>query len=80
MAAKTIYLDDEATQLLAEAAEEEGITPSAWVRRVTQVSPGRHLPESFFAVLGSWEDSRNPDEILRDIRAGSFDKDRGLLE
>jgi hypothetical protein len=79
MTAKTVFLD-EATQLLAEAAKEEGITPSAWIRRATRVPRGRRLPESFFAVLGTWEDSREPEEILHDIRVGSFDQDRGALE
>ena len=26
------------------------------------------LPDSFFAVLGTWEDSRSTEEILQDIR------------
>ena len=26
------------------------------------------LPDSFFEVLGTWEDDREPEEILRDIR------------
>jgi hypothetical protein len=27
------------------------------------------LPESFFAVLGTWEDNRSPEEIFQSIRA-----------
>jgi hypothetical protein len=28
------------------------------------------LPESFFEVLGTWEDDREPEQILRDLRSG----------
>jgi hypothetical protein len=36
-----------------------------------RVDPGcqkNRLPDSFFEVLGTWEDYREPEEILRDIR------------
>lgn len=77
---KAIFLDDEATELLATAAREEGLSPSAWVRRATQGHRGRRLPESFFATLGAWEDSREPEEILRDIRADVAERERNPLE
>jgi hypothetical protein len=38
------------------------------------------LPESFFSVLGTWEDERSADEILRDIRAGREQDERPPLD
>lgn len=38
---------------------------------VNQSEPRRkedRLPDSFFEVLGTWEDDQEPEEILRDIR------------
>ena len=31
----------------------------------------KRLPKKFFEVLGTWEDDREPEEILRDIRAAA---------
>ncbi len=40
----------------------------------------RPLPDSFFAVLGTWEDERDPEEILRDIRREASQKNREPLD
>ena len=37
-------------------------------------SRDERLPESFFEVLGSWEDERGPERILRDIRRAPRDR------
>lgn len=63
-----IYLDDETAKLLAEASEKEGVSRSAWVREAVEARLKSRLPDSFFEVLGTWEDDREPDQILRDIR------------
>lgn len=65
-----IYMDGETLKLLNEASEREGVSRSAWVRRTVQTRLKDRLPDSFFAVLGTWEDERDPEEILRDIRRG----------
>lgn len=64
-----INLDNETLRLLNEASQREGMSRSAWVRRAVQANLKGRLPDSFFAVLGSWEDDRDPEEILRDIRS-----------
>jgi predicted DNA-binding protein len=74
-----IYLDDETAKLLAEASEREGISRSAWVRQAVEARLKSRLPDSFFEVLGSWEDDREPEEILRDIRAGVAQREREAL-
>jgi hypothetical protein len=38
------------------------------------------LPDSFFAVLGSWEDNRSAEEILRDIRGEDPEPERTALK
>ena len=64
-----IYLDDETLRLLNEASGREGVSRSAWVSRAVQAQLKNCLPDSFFDVLGTWEDDRDPEEILRDIRS-----------
>lgn len=64
-----IELDDKTAERLREASERDGITPSAWIQRVIHTQLDEKLPESFFAVLGTWEDDRSTEEIFRDIRA-----------
>ncbi len=63
-----IELDDETAKRLSEVSERDGITPSAWIERTIHIQLDEKLPESFFAVLGTWEDDRTPEEIFRDIR------------
>ncbi len=80
MSQLAIYLDEETAALLDKAAQKEGVSRSAWVRRAIQSSLTNALPESFFEVLGSWEDDRSPDEIIREIRNGSPDVPRAALD
>jgi hypothetical protein len=63
-----IELDDETAKKVNEASGKEGISPSAWVKRAIQIRLENKLPDSFFAVLGTWEDDRSTEEIFRDIR------------
>jgi predicted DNA-binding protein len=63
-----IVLDDKTAERLREVSEKDGITPSAWIQRVIHTQLDEKLPESFFAVLGTWEDDRSAEEIFRDIR------------
>ncbi len=75
-----IYLDEGTAERLDEAAQREGLSRSAWVRRAIQARLENRLPDSFFAVLGTWEDDRTPDEILADIRAEVPQADREQLD
>ena len=63
-----IYLDEKTAALLDEAARKDGLSRSAWVKRAIQSSLTHQLPESFFDVLGTWEDARSSEEIIREIR------------
>lgn len=74
-----IYLDEETAKLLTEASEREGISRSAWVRQAVEARLRSRLPESFFEVLGTWEDDRQPEEILRDLRSEAPQKEREAL-
>jgi predicted transcriptional regulator len=74
-----IYLDDETARQLEEASEREGLSRSAWVKRAVQAHLNNRLPDSFFEVLGTWEDDREPAEILRDIRSEVPQKERTAL-
>lgn len=44
------------------------------------MTPKNRLPESFFAVLGTWEDDRDPEEILRDIRRRVAQEEREAID
>jgi predicted transcriptional regulator len=74
-----IYLDDDTAKRLTEASEREGVSRSAWVRQAVEARLQSRLPDSFFDVLGTWEDDRDPEEILRDIRAEGPERVREAL-
>jgi hypothetical protein len=74
-----IVLDDDTANDLAEASRKAGISPEIWVERVVRAQLKNRLPDSFFAVLGTWEDDREPEEILRDIRYEAPEKKRAAL-
>ncbi len=75
-----IELDDETARRLNEASEKDGISASAWAKQAIQIRLQERLPDSFFAVLGTWEDDRRPEEILRDIREGAAQAKRTALK
>lgn len=74
-----IYLDEQTARLLDRAARREKISRSAWVRNAVRSQVADRLPEAFFAVLGSWEDGRSSQEILRGIRSGARQRRRERL-
>ncbi len=76
MSQLALYLDEETARLLDEAAKKDGLSRSAWAREAIQAALKNRLPESFFNVLGKWEDSRSSEEILEDIRKEPEDPDR----
>ncbi len=70
-----IQLDEATAAALDEAAERDAVSPSDWARQavVIQLQPqrGDRLPQSFFDVLGTWEDDCEPEQILQRIREGA---------
>lgn len=74
-----VYLDDETASLLEQAAHRAKISRSSWVREAIQSHLRNRLPEYFFATIGAWEDERDPDTILRDIRTDGPQADRASL-
>ncbi len=69
MSQVAVYLDDSTAAALEAEVRRTGSSRSALVRQAVRHLLRDRLPESFFDVLGSWEDGREPDEILRDVRA-----------
>jgi hypothetical protein len=74
-----IVLDDDTASDLVEASRKAGVSPEVWVARAVRAQLKNRLPDSFFAVLGTWEDDREPEEILRDIRHEAPEKKRAAL-
>lgn len=72
----TIYLDDQTAHDLDRAAQAAGMSRPAWVRQALEERLRARLPESWFELLGTREDERTPDEILRDIRGGPGQRER----
>lgn len=68
MAQLALYLDAELLKRLDRAANLAGVSRSRFVADTLRQELDERLPESFFEVLGTWEDSRTPSRILRDIR------------
>jgi hypothetical protein len=75
-----LYLDEETAARVDQAARRQGMSRSAWVRQVILKQLDERLPDSFFDVLGSWEDDREPDEIIADLRAGEQQAERPELD
>jgi predicted DNA-binding protein len=75
-----IELDDETAKRLRQASKKDGLSLSAWVRQAIQLRLKDRLPDSFFAVLGTWEDDRTTAEILRDIREEDPQPERTALK
>ncbi len=75
----SIYLDNDTAQKLDEAAERQGMSRSALAAEAIRRILAHRLPDEWFALYGSWEDDREPEEILRDIRAGTAQPDRPPL-
>jgi hypothetical protein len=64
-----IYLDEDTARLLDAAARAEGLSRSNWVRNAINRQIQKRFSEGFFELLGSWQDEREPEEILAEIRA-----------
>jgi predicted transcriptional regulator len=75
-----IYLDTETARKLDEAASKEGVSRSAWARRAIDTQLESRFPESYFEILGTWEDDREPDEIIKEIRKSDRDVERPDLD
>jgi predicted DNA-binding protein len=75
-----IELDDETARRLRQASKKDGLSLSAWVRQAIELRLKDRLPDSFFAVLGTWEDDRSTAEILRDIREEGPQNQRTALK
>ena len=78
-----IQLDEDTAAALDEAAAKDAVSPSDWAQQavVIRLQPqrGDRLPQSFFDVLGTWEDDGEPDQILRRIREGTAESSREPL-
>ena len=80
MAQLAIYLDEETAKALDAAALRDGTSRSDWVRRAIRDRLEQRLPESFFSVIGAWEDDRSPAEILADLRIDGPARPRPALD
>jgi hypothetical protein len=80
MTQMAIDLDEETLHQLQEASHRAGISAAAWAEKAVQNQLQDRLSDSFFQVLGTWQDDRTPEEILRDIRADVSQKARAPLQ
>ncbi len=77
----TIYLDQETARKLEAAAEHEKVSRSAWASdAIRKCLPSDKLPESWFALYGSWEDDRTAEEIIADIDDNVPDTEHAMFE
>lgn len=79
MAQLAIYIDDKTAREIKKVSRREGLSRSEWVSKALKKELQERLPEEFFQVLGSWEDDRNPEEILKEIRKETSQKERPPL-
>ena len=76
MAQLAIYLDEDTASRLDAAARKAGKSRSAWVRELVSERLEDRLPDWWFDLLGTLEDDRTSDEIIRDIRNDSDQHER----
>jgi hypothetical protein len=76
MAQLAIYIDDKTSREISKASRKAGLSRSEWVSRVLKRELHQKLPDRFFQVLGSWKDDRTSEEILKEIRAESTQRER----
>ena len=67
-----IYTDERTFKEIDKVSKEEGVSRSGWVSRLIKKELCDQIPESFFKVLGTWEDDRSPEKIIEDIRCKSI--------
>lgn len=75
-----IYIEPEIEKKLQRAAKLEGKSRSAWVKEAILEKISARLPEGWFKVWGTWEDTRSAKEILEDIRGGYAEPERESLK
>ena len=76
MAQIAIYVDDKTAREVKKASRKSGLSRSEWVSSVLKKELRKDLPEEFFRVLGTWEDAKTPDVILKEIRRESVQAER----
>jgi predicted transcriptional regulator len=76
----TIYLDEETNKQLSEACESQKRSKSAIAAEAIRKSLSNRLPPEWFKVLGTWEDDRTHEEIMRDIRSGPEQRERAEFD
>jgi hypothetical protein len=74
MAQLALYVEDDLMKRLDRAAKQSGLSRSGYVARLLAEQLGERLPETFFEVLGTWDDDRSPAQIVRDIRRAPKDR------
>jgi len=63
MAQVTLYLDDETHARLRAAAEEAGLSMSAWLGDLVRHSTSSRWPQSVVELAGSWPDAPDADAL-----------------
>lgn len=66
-----IYIEDRLSEKLEKAVKASGKSKSKWIADIIEKELNDQWPENFFKLAGSWEDNREPDEIIKEIREGS---------
>lgn len=74
MAQLALYVEDDLMRRLDRAVKLAGVSRSRFVADALRQQLNDQLPESFFEVLGTWQDSRTPARILKDIRRAPRDR------
>lgn len=79
MAQLAIYVDDQTVRAIKKHSKQAGLSRSEWVSSLIHKEVSQEIPEKFFQILGTWEDDRSPQKILKDIRKHSSQKKRTSL-
>ncbi len=66
MAQVTIYMDEETVERMRAAAEESGLSMSAWLARLVRERTRAEWPPEILALAGAWKDFPSAEEIRQD--------------
>ena len=66
-----VYIEDKLSDRLEKAVKASGKSKSKWIADAIKSALKDQWPEDFFELAGSWQDDRNPDEIIKEIREGA---------
>lgn len=75
----SLYLSKDLQKKVDKLAKQEKKSRSAWIQKAIEEkaeNKSDQFPDWWWALLGTWEDDRTSEEIIRDIDQGNLEVER----